>query len=169
MGKDNNVIFDTQEELFVKSTTDGLYIMPWRLLHDGYQVTRQETVVSVDPDAGIPITHSRFSAGGRIISAKIYVDTEETWWFWYARATNNRAKPCWIYDIKLNGFMRCYILEQPTLEPAGNSVNGVYVQIKIFAFSNAIPIKRFITENMPERIVTEGNGVLVYDNDEVMY
>ena len=77
MGKDNNVIFDTQKELFVKSTTDGLYIMPWRLLHDGYQVTRQETVVSVDPDAGIPITHSRFSAGGRIISAKIYVDTEE--------------------------------------------------------------------------------------------
>ena len=169
MGKDNNVIFDTQEELFVKSTTDGLYIMPWLLLHDGYQVTRQETVVSVDPDAGIPITHSRFSAGGRIISAKIYVDTEETWWFWYARATNNRALPCWIYDVKLNGFMRCYILEQPTVEPAGNSVKAVYVQLKIYAFSNAIPIKRFITENTPERIVTEGNGALVYDNDEVMY
>ena len=169
MGKDNNTIFDTDNELFVKSTTDGLYIMPWRLLHEGYQVTRQETVVSVDPDAGIPITHARFSAGGRIISAKIFVDTEEVWWWWYAKAVKHRALPCWIYDVKLNGFMRCYILEQPTVEPAGDSVTGMYVQIKIFAFSNAIPIKRFITENTPERIVTEGNGALVYDNDEVMY
>lgn len=169
MGKDNNVIFDTQEKLFVKSTTDGLYIMPWRLLNDGYEVTRQETVVSVDPDAGIPITHSRFTAGGRIISAKIFVDTEEAWWFWYKRATNNRALPCWIYDVKLDGFMRCIILQQPSLSPAGGSVRGMYVQLKLYAQANSIPIKRFITENIPERIVTEGNGALVYDNDEVMY
>ena len=169
MGKNNNVIFDTQEELFVKSTTDGLYIMPWRLLHDGYEVTRQETVVRVDPDNGIPITHSRFTAGGRIISAKIFVDTEETWWFWYKRATNNSALPCWIYDPKVNGFMRSTILQQPTVSPAGNSVKEMYVQLKLYAQANSIPIKRFITENLPERIVTEGNGALVYDNDEVMY
>ena len=169
MGKDNNVIFDTQEKLFVKSTTDGLYIMPWRLLNDGYEVTRQETVVGVDPDAGIPITHSRFTAGGRIISAKIFVDTEATWWVWYKRATNNRALPCWIYDVKLDGFMRCIILQQPSLSPAGGSVRGMYVQLKLYAQTNSIPIKRFITENIPERIVTEGNGALVYENGEVMY
>lgn len=169
MGKDNNVIFDTREELFVKSTTDSLYIMPWRLLHEGYDVTRQETVVRVDPDAGIPITHSRFTAGGRIISAKIFVDTEETWWFWYKRATNNSALPCWIYDPKVDGFMRCIIMQQPQVSPAGNSVKGMYVQLKLYAQANSIPIKRFITENIPERIVTEGDGALVYDNDEVMY
>ena len=169
MGENNNVIFDTQEELFVKSTTDGLYIMPWRLLHDGYEVTRQETVVRVDPENGIPITHSRFTAGGRIISAKIFVDTEETWWFWFKRATNNSALPCWIYDPKVDGFMRCTILQQPTISPAGNAVKEMYVQLKLYAQANSIPIKRFITENIPERIVTEGNGALVYDNDEVMY
>lgn len=169
MLKGGTTIFDSSEGIFVKSNTDGLYILPWQLLHDGYQVTRQETVVSVDPDAGVPITHSRFSAGGRIISAKIFVDTETQWWWWYSRATNNRALPCWIYDPKLQGFMRCYILEQPTVEPAGTSVLGVYVQLKIFAVTNAIPIQRFITENTPERIVTENNGALVYDNDEVMY
>lgn len=169
MGKDNNVIFDTQAELFVKSTTDGLYIMPWRLLHDGYQVTRQDAVVSISPDAGIPISHSKFSAGGRIISAKIYVDTEEEWWFWFARATRNRALPFWVYDIKLDGFMRCYLLEQPTLQPANDSIKAMYVQLKLYAISNAIPIQRFITENIPEHIVTESNGALVYDTDEVMY
>lgn len=169
MRKDNNTIFNTQEELLVKSTTDGLYIMPWRLLNDGYEVTRQETVVSVDPDAGIPITHSRFTAGGRIISAKIFVDTEETWWVWYKRATNNRALPCWIYDVKLDGFMRCIIMQQPSLNPAGGSVRGVYVQLKLYAQANSIPIKIFLTENMPERIVTEGNGALVCEDEEVMY
>lgn len=170
MARDINIVWGDKTILFVKSNTDGLYIMPWRILHDGYEVTRQETVVSVDPDAGIPITHSRFTAGGRIISAKIFVDTEETWWFWYKRATNNRALPCWIYDIKLNGFMRCIIMQQPSLSPAGGSIRGMYVQLKLYAQANSIPIKRFITENTPERIIIEGNGALVYDSDgEVMY
>lgn len=170
MLKGSTTVFKSSKGIFVKSNTDGLYILPWRLLHNGYQVTRQETVVSVDPDAGVPITHSRFSAGGRIISAKIYVDREETWWLWYTRATNNRALPCWIYDPKLQGFMRCYILEQPTVEPAGTSVIGVYVQIKIFAVTNAIPVQSFVTENTPERIVTESGRALVCDdNGEVMY
>ena len=169
MARKTNTIFDTNENLFVKSTTDGLYIMPWKLLHDGYEVTRQDTVVRVDPDSGIPITHSRFTAGGRIVSAKIFVDDEETFWFWLARAVKNTALPCWIYDPKLQGFIRATFLQQPSLSPAGSSVKGMYVQIQFYAKSNSIPIKRFITENMPEKIVTEGDNVLVYDNDEVMY
>lgn len=169
MARDTNIVWGDKTILFMKSNIDGLYIMPWRILHDGYEVIRQETVVSIDPDAGIPITHSRFTAGGRIISAKIFVDTEETWWFWYKRATNNRALPCWIYDIKLNGFMRCIIIQQPSLSPAGGSIRGMYVQLKLYAQANSIPIKTFITENTSERIVTEGNGALVYESDEVMY
>lgn len=169
MSKKTNIIFDIEQNLFVKSTTDGLYVFPWKMLHDGYEVTRQDTVKRVDPDSGIPITHSRFTAGGRIISTRIFVDDEETFWFWMARATKNTALPCWVFDPKLNGFMRATFLEQPSLSPAGTSVKGMYVQIKFYAQSNSIPIKRFITENMPERIVTEGDNALVYDNDEVMY
>lgn len=169
MAKKTNVIFDIVENLFVKSTTDGLYIMPWKILHDGYEVTRQDTVKRVDPDSGIPITHSRFTAGGRIISARIYVDDEETFWFWMARAVKNTALPCWIYDPKLQGFMRSTFLEQPSISPAGTSVRGMYAQLKIYVQSNSIPIKRFITENKPERIVTENNKALIYDVDEVMY
>lgn len=170
MSQTDNTVFDTQEALLVQSTTDGLYIMPWKLLHDGYEVTRQDTVVRVDPDSGVPITHSRFSAGGRIISARIFVDNEETFWLWLAKATRNTALKFWAYDPKLSGFMRCIFTEQPTLSPAGTSVTGMYAQLKLYAQSNSVPIRKFITENMPERLVIEGaENALVYESDEVMY
>ena len=169
MANKTNVIFDIDDNLFVKSNTDGLYVFPWKLLHDGYEVTRQDTVTRVDPDSGVPITHSRFTAGGRIISSRVFVDDEVTFWFWMARATKNTALPCWIYDPKLKGFMRATFLQQPTLSPAGTSVKGMYVQIKFYAQSNAIPIKKFVTENMPARVVTEGNNIVIHDNEEVMY
>lgn len=168
--KHGTTIFDTSNNLIVKSTTDDLCIMPWRLLHDGYQVTRQETVVSVDADAGIPITHSKFTEGGRIISAKIFVDSEPLFWVWYKQATNNRALPCWIYDARIDGFMRCYILEEPSLSPASTSVNGCFVNLKIYAKSTAIAFQKFVTEGMPDKYVVEGANNLVYTNDgEVAY
>lgn len=170
MAKDSNIVWGNSDELFVVSEADGIYIMPWKLLHEGYDVTRQEGVVSVSPDAGIPITHSRFSQTGRIISAKIFTDTEPVWWLWYDKATHNRALPCWIYDPKINGFMKCYITEQPNWAPAGSSVKGGYVSLKLYAVSQAIPVRAFITENTPERIVVEGtNARLVYTQDEVQY
>lgn len=169
MPKDTNIIFEDDSNLYVRSKTDGLYILPWKILHDGNQVTKQETVVSVSPDAGIPITHSRFSIGGRIIAAKIYVNTESDWWMWYRQATNDRALPCWVYDPRVNGFMRCYITEQPTLSPAGNSVNGAYVSLALFARAAAIPVMRFITESTDSNLVTEGDNNFVYDNTEVSY
>lgn len=163
-------IFNISENLIVRSTTDELAVMPWRLLHEGYQVTRQETVVSVSPDAGIPISHSRFTEGGRIISGKIFVDTEPIFWVWYKQATNNRALPCWVYDIKLNGFMRCYILEEPTLSPAGTSVNGCYVQLKLYAKATNIALDSFVTESLDDKYVLEGTKNLVYVADnEVSY
>ena len=166
--KDTNIIWGDANELFVQAE-DGLYIMPWKLLHEGYQVTRQDGVVSVDPDAGIPISHSRFSATGRIISAKIYTNTEPDWWVWYRQATNNRALPCWVYDHKLNGFMKCYILEQPSWAPASSSINGGYCQLKLYAVAASIPLRKFITENTPERMVVEGTNILIYEEKEVMY
>lgn len=169
VNKYKNTIFDITENLFIKSDTDGLYVMPWRLLHDGYEVTRQDTVVRVDPDAGLPVTHSRFTVGGRIISAKIYVDDEPTFWFWYKKATNSGALPCWIYDVKLNGFMRCTFSDVPTLSPAGNSVNGMYCQMKFYAWSSSIPIISFITENLPQRYVTSEGNYLIEDSEEVEY
>lgn len=170
MAKDKNIIFDNDSNLLVRSSVDGLYILPWRLLHDGYQVTRQETVVSVSADAGIPITHSRFSIGGRIIAAKIYVNTESEWWLWYRQATNERALPIWVYDVRVNGFMRCYITEQPNLSTAGNSVNGCYVSLALFARAAAIPVSRFLTENVDPNLVTEDiDNAFVYDQIEVSY
>lgn len=170
MAKDKNIIFDDPTNLYVRSDTDGLYIMPWKLLHDGYQVSKQETVVSVSPDAGIPISHSRFSIGGRIIAAKIYVNTEPDWWMWYRTATNDRALPFWVYDAKMSGFMRCYITEQPKLSPAGSSVEGCFVQLALFARANAIPVKRFITESDVPNLVVEGvDNAFVYDETEVSY
>jgi len=167
--KDNNIIFDNQANLFVRSDSDGLYILPWRLLHDGYQVSKQETVVSVSADAGIPISHSRFSVGGRIIAAKIYVNTEQDWWIWFKKATNDRALPCWVYDARISGFMRCYISEQPTVTPANNSADGVYVSLALFARASAIPVKRFVTENSTPNLVVEGEDNFVYDEAEVSY
>lgn len=170
MGTHENKVFDDQSALFIKSNTDGLYILPWKLLHDGYEVTQQETVTSVDPDDGNPITHSKFSTGGRIISAKIYVDDEPTWWYWYNRAVKRRALPCWVKDLRLKGFMRCYITEQPSLSPASNSIDGCYIQLKLFALAQGINVTRFITENTPERFVTEGEkDNFVTDIDEVIY
>lgn len=170
MAKDRNIIFDNPSNLFVKSSVDSLYILPWRILHDGYEVTKQETVVSVSPDAGIPISHSRFSIGGRIISAKIFVNNEPDWWMWYREATNDRALPFWAYDIKVNGFMRCYITEQPKLSPANNSVQGCYVQLALFVRAASIPVRRFITENNPPNLIIEGvDNNLVYDEVEVSY
>lgn len=152
-----------------RSSEDNLAVMPWKLLHDGYQVTRQETVVSVDPDSGIPVTHSRFTVGGRIISAKIFVDTEQQWWFWYNSATKSRALPCWVYDANIDAFMRCYILEQPELSRAGSSVKGCYVQLKLYAKSRSIPVLSFVTENTPENYVTEGNNNYITENSEGIY
>lgn len=170
MAEDRNIIFTDDSNLYVKSSIDGLYIMPWKMLHDGYQVTRQETVVSVSPDAGIPITHSRFSIAGRIIAVKIFVNTEQDWWLWYRQATLDRALPCWVYDPKLRGFMRCYITEQPTLSPAEGSVLGCYVSLSLFARAAAIPVKRFIIESDVPNLVVEGeDNSFVYDETEVSY
>ena len=170
MSKDRNIIFTEDSNLYVRSKTDGLYVFPWRLLHDGYQVTKQETVVSVSPDSGIPISHSRFSIGGRIIAAKIYVNTEQDWWMWFRQATNDRALPCWIYDARVGGFMRCYITEQPTLTPANNSAEGCYVSLALFARAAAISVKRFVTESDVPNLVIEGaENSFVYDESEVSY
>lgn len=169
MTRDTNIVWGDKTILFMKSNTDGLYIMPWRILHDGYEVTRQNTVTSVDPDAGIPITHSKFTNGGRIISTKIYVDTEPEFWNWYKMGTRERALPFWVYDVQVDGFMKCYMTEVPTLSRAGNSVWGCYVQLKLYAVSVTIPVRKFITENTPEKMVVEGNNILVYENDEVIY
>lgn len=167
--RDTNIIWGDPTILFVKSTADGLYIMPWKLLHDGYEVVRQESVVSVSPDANIPITHSRFTAAGRIISAKIFTNTEQDWWIWFREAVRNRALPCWVYDLKLKGYMKCYIMEQPSWAPAASSIKGGFVQLKLYAVANSIPVRKFITENMPERIVVEGKNALIYEISEVLY
>lgn len=169
MARDTNIVWGDRTILFMKSNTDGLYIMAWRILHDGYEVTRQNTVTSVDPDAGIPITHSKFTNGGRIISAKIYVDTETEFWNWYKMGTQERALPFWVYDVQVDGFMKCYMTEVPTLSRAGSSIFGCYVQLKLYAVSATIPVRKFITENTPEKMVIEGNNILVYENDEVIY
>ena len=169
MGRDRNIIFEDFTELYVKSDTDGLYIMPWKLLHDGNQVTKQDTVVSVSPDAGIPISHSRFSIGGRIIACKIYVDSEPTWWMWFKKATADRALPCWVYDARINGFMRCYITEVPQVSPAGNSQNGVYVSLTLFARASAMTVQRFVTENSTPNMVIEKADSFVFDTEEVAY
>jgi len=169
MAGGKTIIFEDKSNLFVTSDTDGLYIMPWALLHDGYSVSMQETVVSVSPDAGIPISHSRFSIGGRIIGAKIYCDTETDWWMWFKRATNNRALPCWVYDPKVNGFMRCMITEQPQLTLAGSTPQGVNVSLSLFVRASAISVKRFVTENDVPNIVTESDNYFVYDEEEVSY
>ena len=65
--------------------------------------------------------------------------------------------------------MKCYMTEVPTLSRAGNSVLGCYVQLKLYAVSVTIPVRKFITENTPEKMVVEGNNILVYENDEVVY
>lgn len=169
LNKDKNTVFDITQNLFVKSNTDGLYVMPWKLLHDGYEVTRQSTVVRVDPDNGLPISHSRFTVGGRIISAKIYIDREEIFWLWYKKATNNSALPFWVYDAKLNGYMRCMLTDDPTLSVAGNSVKGMYGQLKLYSYSTPIPIISFITENTPEKYVTAENKYIVETPGEIEY
>ncbi len=132
---------------------DGLPIMPWRLLHADYQVSRQSTVVSVDPDAGIPITHSKFTVGGRIISAKIYTDTEPEFWIWYNNILNCRALPCWVYDARVKRFCKCYMIDEPALEPA--TVQGCYVQIKLYTKSTILSQETLVTEDTPENFVTE--------------
>lgn len=154
MTTQNTRIIDANK--IIKSTKDGLPVMPWKLLHDGYQVTQQETVNSVDADSGVPITHSKFTVGGRIISAKIYTDTEMEFWIWWKNAIQNRALPFWVYDVKMNGFMKCYATEQANWSPAGSSIDGGYVQLKLYTRSMPIEVKRFITENMPENYVVEG-------------
>jgi hypothetical protein len=169
MARDTNIVWGDSTILFMKSDTDGLYIMPWRLLHDGYEVTRQNTITSVDPDAGIPITHSKFTNGGRIISSKIYTNTEPEFWNWYKMGIKERALPFWVYDVKVDGFMKCYMTETPTLSPANNSINACYIQLKLYAVSGTIPVRKFITENTPEKMVVEGNNIFVCDNDEVIY
>lgn len=165
-------IFDVNVNLLVtaRSTTDNLAILPWRLLHDGYEVSRQSTVVSVDADAGIPITHSKFTEGGRIISAKIYVDNEPSFWVWYKTATNNRALPCWVYDARVKGFVRCYITEEPSLSPASNSVNGCYVQLKLYAKAQSLEVQRFVTADKDNKYVIEHNDNFVVETEgEVLY
>lgn len=170
MAKDRNIIFEDSSNLYVRSSVDGLYIMPWRLLHDGYDVSKQDGVVSVSPDAGIPVSHSRFSITGRIISAKIYVKTEPDWWMWFRTATNDRALPFWIYDAKAKGFMRCYITEQPKLSPASDSPEGCFIQLALFARAAAIPVRRFITEsNVPNFVIEGTTNNFVYDEIEVSY
>lgn len=169
MGKDTNTLFDINVTLFVKSTVDNLYIMPWRLLHDGYEVTRQDNVVRVDADAGVPITHSKFTVSGRIISTKIFVDDEPTFWWWYQKASKTGALPFWVYDVKVKGYMRCTILDQPSVSPAGSSVNGMYVQMKLYAHSMPIDTIGFITENTPEKFVTTEDKLLIQNYGEVMY
>lgn len=168
MTTQNTRIIDTDK--IIRSTKDGLPIMPWRLLHEGYEVTQQETVNSVDVDAGVPVTHSKFTVGGRIISAKIYTDTEIEFWFWWKNAIQNRALPFWVYDIKMDGFMKCYATEQANWSPAGTSVHGGYVQLKLYTRSMPIALNKFITENMPENFVTEGTvPYFLYDTTEVQY
>jgi len=167
--EDKKTLFDIRENLFVQSETDGLYVMPWRLLHDGYEVTRQDGVVRVDPDAGVPITHSKFSTSGRIMSSRIFVTDEPIFWHWYAKACLNGAMPCWIYDARLQGYMRCTFLDQPTLSPAGTSERGCYVQMKLFAHTMPVPAISYITENKPERLVTENNKFVIQTLGEVMY
>ena len=170
MAKDSNIIFEDDTNLYVRSKADGLYVMPWKILHEGYQVSKQETVVSVSPDAGIPISHSRFSIGGRIISAKIYVNTEMDWWMWYRQATKDRALPVWVYDARVKGFMRCYITEQPKLSTAGNSADGCYITLALFVRAAAITVKRFVTESDVPNMVIEGtDNSFVYDETEVGY
>ena len=172
MAKDKNIVWGDKSQLFKKSTQDGLYVMPWKLLHDGYQVTRQDTVVRVSPDAGVVISHSRWSAGGRIIAAKIFVDQEEFFWYWLAIATQNTALPCWVYDARVEGFMKCHITEQPSLTPAGTSVKGCYVNLQLYAKSQPITVLNYVTENIPDRFVVEGNQnnyKYVAEKGEVMY
>lgn len=166
---DKNTIFDINKNLFVKSNQDGLYVMPWRLLHDGYEVTKQDTVVRIDPDAGLPITHSKFTVGGRIISSKIYVDREEIFWFWHTKATKSGALPFWVYDAKVNGYMKCTLLEPPALSPAGNSVKGMYGQLKLYAWSVPMSIISLVTENDPEKYVTAEYKYIVDTSEEVNY
>ena len=169
---DKNIVWGDKSILFQKSTDDGLYVMPWKLLHDGYQVTRQDTVVRVSPDAGAVISHSRWSAGGRIIAAKIFVDQEEIFWYWFAIATQNTALPVWVYDPKVKGFMRCDITEQPTASPAGTMVQGMYVNLQLYAKSQPMTVLNYVVENKPERAVVEGvNGTYKYvaEKGEVMY
>lgn len=172
MAYDSNIIWGDPRILFKKSEEDGLYVMPWKLLHEGYQVTRQDTVVRVSPDAGVVISHSRWSAGGRIIAAKIFTNNEEDFWYWLAVATNNTALPCWIYDPKVEGFMRCNITEQPQASPAGTSVKGMYINLQLYAKAQAIPILNLVTENTPYRYVVEGDNSYVSEagiTTEVMY
>lgn len=173
MAYDKNILWGDPNILFKVSTTDGLYVMPWRLLHDGYQVTRQDTVVRVSPDAGEVISHSKWSAGGRIIAAKIYVDNEESFWYWLSMATNNTALPFWAYDPKVNGYMRVTFTDQPTVAPANSSVKGMYVNLQLYAKSQSVSVLNFITENTPDRAVVEGNEhdgyKYVSEQGEVMY
>lgn len=171
--RDKNIVWGDPNLLFKVSAEDGLYVMPWRLLHDGYQVTRQDTVVRVSPDSGVVISHSKWSAGGRIIAAKIYVDNEESFWYWLAVATQNTALPCWVYDPKVNGFMKCHITDQPTVTPAGTSVRGMYVNLQLYAKAQSLNVINLITENTPDRAVVEGNEQegysFVSEQGEVMY
>lgn len=169
---DKNIIWGDPNILFKVSATDGLYVMPWRLLHDGYQVTRQDTVVRITPDAGEVISHSKWSAGGRIISAKIFVNSEEQFWYWLSVATNNTAIPCWVYDPKVNGYMKCHITEQPSASPAGTSVRGMYINLQLYAKAQSVNVLNFITENTPDRAVVEGiegDYKYVSEQGEVMY
>ena len=170
MAYDKNIVWGDKSILFQKSTEDGLYVMPWRLLHDGYQVTRQDTVVRVSPDAGSVISHSKWTVGGRIIAAKIFVDKEEIFWYWLNVATKDTALPCWIYDAKVEGFMRCNITEQPTLAPAGTSVKGCYVNLQLYTKSQPVTLINYVTEDTPERAVVEGaNEKYVVEKIEVIY
>ena len=172
MTYDSNIVWGNPNILLTKSEEDDLYVMPWKLLHEGYQVTRQDTVVRVSPDAGVVISHSRWSAGGRIIAAKIFVNKEEDFWYWLAIATNNTALPCWIYDPKVNGFMRCHFTEQPQASPAGTSVKGMYINLQLYAKAQPVPVLNFVVENTPEKYVTESNNSFVTEygaTGEVMY
>jgi hypothetical protein len=143
--------------------------MPWKLLHDGYQTSRQSTVVRVTPDAGVPISHSRFSTAGRILAVKIYVNTEPEWWVWYNKATRNGAVPFWVYDAKVNGFMRCRFTDEPTCNPAGNMADGVNISLPLFAEALAMKMINFITESDVPNLVTEEADTFLYTEEEVAY
>lgn len=173
MANDKNIVWGDPNVLFKVSAEDGLYVMPWKLLHDGYQVTRQDTVVRVSPDAGEVISHSKWSAGGRIIAAKIYVNNEELFWYWLAVATHNTALPCWIYDPKVGGFMKCHITEPPTASPAGSSIKGMYVNLQLYAKAQSLGVVNLVVEDTPEKAVVEGNEHdgynYVAELGEVMY
>lgn len=166
----NNTVFDIDTDgLLVKSAEDGLYVMPWKILHDGYEATRQDGVVDVDADAGIPWSHSRFSATGKILSCKIYCDNEKLWNIWFEQATNFRLLPFWFYDAKTNGFSRGKITEQPTVSPAGTSINGVYVQLKIYVIPRTITIANYVTEDVANNYVEENGNLIYTNNKEVNY